>query len=202
MIVLSVVGAGWCRHRWAPFSPRTKLSLMLTAVILVATYAAMVVTGWHLTSPLANEVLGSLAVGAYSLLVLLLTLLRPKPLSWGLVFPLLLAVPIALVWLPLTAVSQGPIITEQIAGNLYFDKVPWDAGAMGSSGTTLLIYERPANMPFIRHSLQRVVFDDAKCESDRAFVVVQADARHALARCPLREDEHKQGFHDFRVPLF
>jgi len=202
MIVVSVVGAGRCRSRWAQFSVRVKWSLTLGAAMSVGTYVAMLATRWRSASPLAGELLGSLAVGAYSLLVLLLTLFRPKPLFYGLVFVLLLALPIALVWLPLAASSQGPIRTEHITADLYFDKVHWDAGAMGSSGTTLLIYRRPSQAPFIEHDLQRVVFDDAKCESDGAFIVLQTDGRHALARCPWHEYDHRQGYHDFLVPLF
>ena len=68
--------------------------------------------------------------GAYSLLVLLLALFRPKPLFYSLMFLLLLPVPAALVWLPLSGHSQGEIQTEHITGSLFVDKVHWDAGLL------------------------------------------------------------------------
>jgi hypothetical protein len=94
------------------------------------------------------------------------------------------------------------IRSGHIAGDLYYDKVLWDAGAIGSSGTTLRIYERPGHFRFIERTLKSVVFDDAKCESDKAYVTLQADGRHVMARCPWLEYEHKQGSHDFLVPLY
>jgi hypothetical protein len=190
------------RLNWTRFSRRTKRHLLLVSAVTVVTYTAMLASHWRFSSPVVNEILGSLAVGSYSLLVVLMTLLRPKLLFYGLVTLLILVVPMALVVLPLSAYTQGSIKTEHIAGNLYFDKLPWDAGAMGSSGTTLLIYERPASVPFMVHDLQRVVFDDGKCISNKALVLLQTDGRHVLARCPWPEYEHKQGFHDFLVPLF
>jgi len=103
----------------------------------------MLCTRWYFASPAANEILGAIAVGGYSLLVLLLTFFRPKPLFYGLTCVLLIPAAAALVVLPLAAHTQGDTQTGHIAGALFVDKVPWDAGAMGSSGTTLLIYEIP-----------------------------------------------------------
>lgn len=151
------------------------------------------------TSALVNEAIGALAVGSYSLLVLLLTL-QSGTLMRVAAIVLLLPAPAAFVLLPLAA--GVPSASEHVAGNLYVGKVRWDAGAMGSSGTTLLLYERSRFAPFVQHRLQRVVFDDAKCLSDQAFVVLQPDGRHVLARCPWPEYTHREGFHDFVVPLY
>ena len=202
MIFVCFVAACHIRSRWALVSRRTKSLLIFAAWLLVAAYGFMLSTGWRFTSPLANEIVGSATVGAYTLLVLLVTLMRPKPLTYSLAALLLLPVPAALAWLPLTARDPGPVETSYIAGTLFVKKFHWDAGAMGSSGTTLLIYDKPRFIPFIEHSLQRVVFDDAKCSSDKAFVMLEADGRHVLARCPWHEYQHRQGFHDFLVPLF
>lgn len=161
----------------------------------------MLYRGWICTSALVNEALGAMAVGGYSLLVLLLTLFQPKILTRSLAALLLLPVPIAAVVL-LLACSPGPIKTRLIAGELFVDQVRWDAGAMGSSGTTLLLYQKPRFAPFLEHHLQRVVFNDSKCRADEAFVVLQPDKRHVLARCPWPEYSRKAGFHDFLVPLY
>ena len=116
MILVSVRGACKLRIDWIHLSRRTKLVLIFASGSLVAGYASMLVTGWASTSPLVNQIVGSLATGAYSLLVLLLTLFRPKLLFWGLVFLLLLPVAAALLVLPLSAYSQGQIKTEHITG--------------------------------------------------------------------------------------
>ena len=173
----------------------------MLAAGVVALYAFMICTGWISTSALINELIGALAVGGYSLLILLLTLFRPKTLMRIVATVLFLPVLVALVLLPLSAQSSGAIASEHVAGDLYVDKVSWDAGAMGSSGTTLLLYEKPRFAPFIKHQLKRVVFDDAKCQSDEAFVVLRPDHRHVLARCPWPEYLHREGFHDFLLPL-
>jgi hypothetical protein len=162
----------------------------------------MLCTGWISISALINELIGALAVGGYSLLVLLLTLFHAKTVTRLVATVLLLPVLAAFVLLPLSVRSSDTIASEHVVGNLYVDKVHWDAGAMGSSGTTLLLYEKPRLVPFVEHHLQRIVFDDAKCLSDKAFVVLQPDRRHVLARCPWPEYLHREGFHDFLVPLY
>jgi len=201
MIFVSIMGACKLRINWMQFARRRKSALILASGSLVGGYAFMLVTNWAFTPPLVNEMIGCLATGGYSLLVSLLTLFRPKRLLRGVAFLLLLPVAAALVVLPLSAYSQGQIQTQHITGTLFVDKVPWDAGAIGSSGTTLFIYEKPRFVPFIQHILQVVIFDDSKCVSAEAFVVLQPDLRHVLARCPWPEYQHKEGFHDFLVPL-
>jgi hypothetical protein len=202
LILGCFVSACSCRARWADLSPSTRFILALFAAGVAGLYAFMLCTGWSSTSALINESIGALAVGGYSLLILLLTLFHPKILTWLVTTVLLLPVPVAFVLLPLSAPSGGTIAPEHVVGNLYVDKVHWDAGAMGSSGTTLLLYEKPRLVPFVKHHLQRIVFDDAKCLSDKAFVILQPDRRHVLARCPWPEYLHKEGFHDFLVPLY
>jgi hypothetical protein len=189
-----------CRVRWADLSRLVRFALMDASALLVSAYAFMAFSGWGFMSPVANEMVGATAVGGYALLALLITRLRPKALAYCAAVVLFLPVTVALVWLPMLASPpQFPIKTEPIAGTLYVRKVRWDAGAMGSSGTNLFIYDRPRSVPFVQHMLREVVFDDAKCQSSEAFVVLQADGRHVLARCPYGD---KVGFHDFLVPLF
>ncbi len=195
-----VVSACQCRGNWVQFSRRKKRFLIPAALSLVAAYAFMLLSGWHFTSPVVNEITGSIATGCYTLLVLV-TLFRPKPLTYSLTALLLLPVPIALLGLPLAARTQGPVKTDHISGTLFVDKVPWDTGAL-DSGTTLLIYDKPRSLPFIQHSLRTIILNDSKCVSSKAFVLLQADGRHILARCPLYEHQGAQGFHDFLVPIF
>jgi hypothetical protein len=90
MIVISVASASWCRSQWPQYSGRAKRLLLAPAAISVMTYTTMLLTGWHFASPFANELLGSFAIGGYSLIVLLLTLLGPKPRFYGLVLVFLL----------------------------------------------------------------------------------------------------------------
>jgi hypothetical protein len=201
LMLVCFAGACWCRSHWADLARPVRSILRALASGFTGLYAFMLCTQWVCTSALANEIVGALAVGGYSLLVLLLTVF-PSKIARLLPVLLLLPVPAAMVWLPLSARSSGPIATQHVAGELYVDKWRWDAGAFGSSGTILLLYEKPRLVPFVEHRLQRVVFDESKCQSDRAFVVMQADRRHALARCPWPEYLQRPGFHDFLVPLY
>ena len=202
MALGGVVGAGLCRTHWANFSRLAKINVPLGGGSFIAVYVFMAFSGWGFTSALANELVGSIAVGGYTLLALLMTRFRPKPLAYCLAIILLLPVPVALLWLPLLAHSQGPIVTEHISGTLFVEKVRWDAGAMGSSGTTLIISDKPRFVPFVEHRFRKINFNDTVCLSRKAFVVLQPDARHVLARCPWPEYQHKDGFHDFLVPLY
>ncbi len=199
MALVCLACACQLRRRWEYFSRRKRSFLLPACSTLVLAYAFMRITGWHFASLVADEMVGSLALGGYALLVLLLTLLRSKWVAYSATGLLLLAVPCALIWLPLSAYSQFPIETEHIAGTLFVKKIRWDAGAMGSSGINFLIYDKP--VPFAEHGLQTVIFDDRKCISANAFLVLQPDGRHVLARCPWYEYQHRQGFHDFLVPL-
>ena len=63
-------------------------------------------------------------------------------------------------------------------------------------------YTLPGFAPFIEHSLQCVVIDDAGCDSEQAFVVLRPDRRHVSARCPLNGEEHGHGFHEVSAPLY
>ncbi len=142
LILVCFVGACKCRGHWAQFSCRVKLLLVLAASLVVAAYAFLLITGWHFASTLANEIVGSVAVGGYCFLVLLVTLFRPKPLAYCLGALLLLVFPVALVWLPLLARDPGPAKTEHIEGTLFVRHCRWDAGAFGSSGASLVIYRK------------------------------------------------------------
>jgi hypothetical protein len=200
MIIVCFAQACKLRGRWVQLSRRAKSSLLISASFLVVVYTSMIATRWIFVSPWVNEIVGSAAVGSYSLLVLLLTLFRPKIATYSLAAILLLVLPVALVLLPLAGFSQFPIKTEHLAGSLFVKKVHWDAGAVGSSGTTLQIYQKPRFAPFIEHNLQSVRFDDAWCKSDKSFLELQRDRKHVLARCPWHDPE-RQGFHDFLVPI-
>ena len=150
LILGCFVSACCCRARWADLSPGTRFILPVLAAGVAGLYAFMLCTGWISTSALINESIGALAVGGYSLLILLLTLFHPKILTRLVATVLLLPVLVAFVLLPLSAGSGGTIASEHVVGNLYFDRVPWDAGAMGSSGTTRLLYEKPRLLPFLK----------------------------------------------------
>src|SRR5258708_5901614 len=81
LVLLCMIGAGWCRVAWGGLSWRKKTLSVFAASSSVTIYTFSVLTGWHFTSTLADEIMGALAVGGYSLLITLLTLFRPKPLT-------------------------------------------------------------------------------------------------------------------------
>ena len=127
--------------------------------------------------------------------------MKPKTLTYGVAAILMLAVPVALVVLPLSWAAAGPVGTEHVGGKLYMGRLSWDAGALGSSGHTLVFFEKPSFPPFVERRLQRVVFGDTKCQSNKAFAELQPDGEHVLVRCPWY-DSDRPGTHDFLIPLY
>lgn len=207
LFFLPMIGFGvlFCRERWWQFSSRLRMLLLASSGTFLTAYVFMVWTHWGFSLSAVNQVLGWLAVGGYSLLALLLTTVRPRRITYTTACVLLLVSPAAALWMFVQALSSSSAVeTQKITPTLLVDKTIWDVGAMGSSGTILSIYERPRYAPFLRHDLQRVRFDDAKCQAQSAFVVLQPDQRHVLARCPAPwpEYQHQTGSHDFFVPLY
>jgi hypothetical protein len=200
-ILACFVAACWCRVRWAALPPRAKPALIFSAALLTGTYALAVRAGWAFAAPWANVLLGAAAVGSYTLLALPLSLLRPKMLTRAMAGLLLIPVLAAFVLLPLSAGYAG-ISESNVAGDLYFAKCRWDAGAFGSSGIKLALYRKPRLAPFLIHNIGAVVFDDAKCDTERAYMVLDPDGRHILARCPWPAYSHRPGFHEYRVPVY
>jgi hypothetical protein len=205
LIFLPAIGLGVlaCRSDWWQLSRRVRTLLLALSGTFLTAYVLMILTQWGFASRGANHLLGWLAVGGYSLLVSLLTTLSPKWLTRSAAALLLLLSPVAALWMFATTFSgSSPTETQKVGATLFVDKTRWDAGAMGGSGADLVIYERPRYAPFLMRELRWVRFDDAKCNSQRAFVVLQPDQRHVLARCPFGPEQTGPGFHDFLIPLY
>ena len=146
--LLSLLGAWWCRIFWVVFPRRRKVLLFVASSLCLGTYAVILFSPWAFTAPLANGVLGGLAVGGYSLLVMLATFLKPRWLFRGLAVVLLLPVLAGVVIVPLRAESRMKI--EHIGGTLFVGKYSWDPGALGGPGllwcfTTGLAFFRSSN---------------------------------------------------------
>lgn len=161
------------------------------------------ITHWHTSFPVIDEIQQWIATGCYGFLALLIFRLRPKWLTTTCSCILFIPAPLICLFLALGLLFAGERTGKQpIGDSFYVSRVHWDAGAMGSSGTNLLLSYQPAYFPFFEHDVNWIRFDDEKCYSARAFVVIQPDRKHVLARCPWYDSQHKDGYHDFLVPLY
>ncbi len=200
-----MVLGGWCialilRNRWTNFPRRRKVLAIAFSLLLIFVYVTMRATAWRFTSTVMDEAMPAAAVASYTFLALLLSLVRPKWLTGSFAGLLLLPAAVAVLWLPLLAWRDSGNQTEHVAGTIFIEKHHWDKGALGSSGTTLWIYNRPRVFPAVEH-VQKVTFDDAGCNSEQAFVVLQSGGDQALARCYMYENDDGPVYHDVLVPL-
>ncbi len=191
------------RLRWSKLNPEAQRVVTWTSLACLMLYALELVTHWHTSFRLVNELHQWLTLGCYALLALLVSRIWRNwfaAICSGMLF---LLAPMACLFLTLGLLFRTePQRREPIGNGFFVSKVHWDAGAMGSSGTNLLISYQPHYLFFLERDVNWVRFDDAKCNAEEAFLVVQPDRRHVLARCPWHSYEHKDGYHDFLVPLY
>jgi hypothetical protein len=200
-LIAVVLAAIWARIRWPRLPKSAQLALCILSGLLIAIYVLEIQSGWHPGSLVFNQILQWLAVGGYALLVLLISLFKPKWLATTAMAILLLPVLAALVYFPITLVGDNSVETHRLSDTLFVDRTHWDAGTAGSSGSDFLIYYRPRHAPFLSRNLQKLRFDDAKCNTAQAFMLLNPDGKSILARCPWWPDQHQAGYHDFVVPL-
>jgi hypothetical protein len=161
-----------------------RLILICTSVIVIVLHVLFEVTKWSTTSDRLNVLINWLAIGGYELLVLLFSRVSPRWLTLPSAFILLVPLISSSVLLPLTALFQpGSQAKVLIADHLFYEVVPWANTGGGNAGVDIVIYRRSLLVPFLRHKLHAIPFNNQECNAYAAFAT-SLPANHFLGRCP------------------
>lgn len=169
---------------WLRFPQRVRPILIGTSVIVIVLHVLFEATKWSTTSDRVNVLIDWLAIAGYELLVLLFSRVSPRWLTLPSAFILLVPLISSSVLLPLTALFQpGSQAKVLIADHLFYEVVPWANTGGGNAGVDIVIYRRSLLVPFLRHKLHAIPFNNQECNAYAAFAT-SLPANHFLGRCP------------------
>ena len=186
---------------WLRIPPRSRSFLIRTVIIFVIVHALFVVTKWTTTSDRLNVIINWIAIAGYELLILLFSRLSPRWLTIPSATILLIPLFAASIVFPLTHLFEpGSNKKILIADHLFYEIEPWANTGGGNAGINILIYYYPPFVPFLRHKLQSIPFNDHECNTNAAFALLGPHAKTVLGRCPHWPTEPAGSF-DKVVPL-
>jgi hypothetical protein len=186
---------------WLRIPPRWRYFLIRVSMAVIVLHALFVATKWTTTSDHLNVVINWLAIAGYELLVLLFCRLSPRWLTIPSTAILLIPLFAASIVFPLTHLFEPGINKNiPIGDHLFYEIVPWANAGGGNAGVDILIYYRPPFVPFLRHKLRTIPFNDQECNANAAFAIPGPTAKTVLGRCP-RWPSEPAGSFDKLFPL-
>jgi hypothetical protein len=194
-IAMILVGIYWPR-----VPPHIRTFLICASVALIILHGLFTVTKWTTVSNRLNVLIAWLAIVGYELLVLRFSRLSPR---W-------LTVPSAIVLLILVFASSVVVHLDQIfdpalqrvplPSHLYYEITPWRNVGAGTTGVDVAIYRRPALVPFLRHKIQAIPYNDHECNANASYAIVLPEKKSVLGRCPYWPSQ-SSGSYDKLLPL-
>jgi hypothetical protein len=170
---------------WLRVPPRFRTLLVRASIAIIVLHAIFAVTKWSTTSDHLNVLINWLAIAGYELLILLFSRLPPRWLTVPCAAVLLAPLFGSLIVIPLTHLFYpGPLKTGPLGKHLFYNVDPWTFSGGGNAGVDVIVYYRPPLIPFLRHKLQTVPFNDQECNSIAAFALPGPTPRTVLGRCP------------------
>jgi hypothetical protein len=170
---------------WSRVPPRLRFFLIRTSIAVIVLHGLIVVTKWTTTSDRLNVLINWLAIAGYELLVLLFSRLAPRWLTLPSTIILLIPLFAASILGPLTYLFEpGSHAKVSLGDHLFYEVSPWSNVGGGNRGVDVLIYYHPPFVPFIRHKLQSVPFNDQECNSYAASAIAFPAKKTVLGRCP------------------
>jgi hypothetical protein len=152
---------------------------------MMVLHGLFVVTKWNTTSDRLNFLINWLAIAGYELIVILFSRLSPRWLTLPSAVILLIPLFASSTLFPLTGVFElGSPRSIPIGNHLFYNVSPWGDTGGGNAGVDVFIYYHPPLVPFLRHKLQTIPFNDEECNANAAFVVILPTTKTVLGRCP------------------
>jgi hypothetical protein len=172
---------------WLRVPTRLRTFLVRASIAMIVLYAVFAVTKWTTTSDRLNVLINWLAIAGYELLILLFSRLSPRWLTIPSAAILLLPLFASIVVIPLTHLFYpGTVKTGPVGNRLFYNVDPWTYSGGGNAGVDVIIYYRPPLIPFLRHKLQTISFNDQECNSSDASAELGPAPKTILGRCPFR----------------
>jgi hypothetical protein len=172
---------------WLRVPLRLRTFLVRVSIAVIVLHAIFAVTKWSTTSDRLNVLINWLAIVGYELLILLFSRLSPRWLTIPSAAVLLVPLFASIIVIPLTHLFYpGTVRTGPLDNHLFYNVDPWTYSGGGNAGVDVIIYYRPPFIPFLRHKLQTIPFNDQECDSIAAFAKPGPTPRTVLGRCPSR----------------
>ena len=201
-LALMTVAMVLLRIFWLRLPLRLRSFLLRASIAVAVLHAFFAVTKWSTTSNHLNVFINWLAIAGYELLVLLFSRLRPRWLTVPSAIILLVPLFASTVLVPLTHLFEPDTNRRGPLGNhLFYEVRPWANTGGGNAGVNILIFYRPLAVPFLRHEIQSIPFNNQECDSRAAFAIPNFTARTVLGRCPRRPSQSGDGPLDKVLPL-
>jgi hypothetical protein len=186
---------------WNGGPPRLRFGLIAVSISAVLLQALFAATKWGTTSDRLNIFIFWLAVAAYEFLVLLFSRLSPRWLTSLSAAILLLPVFASSIVLPLTELfDPSSYKTVSVGNHLFYQVRPWGVSGGGNTGADLIVSYRPPIVPFLRHKIRIIPFNDRECNSNAAVAIPSPSTKTVLGRCP-RWPSESAGTVDKLFPL-
>jgi hypothetical protein len=186
---------------WSRLPPRLACFLIRLSIGLVILQAIFFATKWSTTSDHVNVLLNWLAIAGYELIVLLFAGLSPRWLTVPSTIILLIPLFAASVIIPLTNFfDPHSSETVRIGDHLFYEIKPWTNVGGGNGGIDILVYRGSSILPFLRHKLQTIPFNNDECDSSASSATALPEKRAVLGRCP-RWPSQAGGYEEKLLPL-
>ncbi len=173
------------RSRWHSFAPRTRTSLLASALVAIGVFVFGRREAWVTSSDQLNCGFYWAAIAGYLLLLAIHSLNRPRWLTSA--SAVILAAPIltSSIFLPLTGIFHStPRRVVPLGNNLYVSWQAFTELGPSSSGVDVDIFYRPPILPFLQHSRLGGRFYNRRCEAAATEVALQPDHDSVWVRCP------------------
>jgi hypothetical protein len=186
---------------WLRLPSRLRFFVIRASIAVITVHVLFVLTKWSTTSDRLNTVINWLAIAGYALLVLLFSRLSPRWLTIPSAVILLLPLFAASIVIPLTRIFEpGSTRHIPIGNHLFYEVSPWSNAGGGNAGVDVLIYYIPRFVPFLRHKLQVIPYNDGECNANAASATLLSNQKAVLGHCP-RWPNQGPGTVDKRLPL-
>ncbi len=186
---------------WLRLPSRLRSFLIYASISAMAVQALAVLTKWNTTSDRMNAIINWLAIAGYELVVLLFSRLSPRWLTLPSAAVLLVPIFASSILIPLTHLFETESYRRgNIEDHLFYEVNPWMDPGGGNTGVDVNIYHRLPFVPFLRHRLQTIPFNNQECDADHAFAVSLPSTNTILGRCPYWPSQ-PPGTFDRALPL-
>ena len=170
---------------WLRIPPRLRWFLICGSAAMIILHMLFAATKWSTTSDHLNVLLKWCAIAGYELLVLLFARVSPKWLTLPCAVILLAPLISASVLLPLSQLFQPdsqPV--APMGDSLFYEVFPWANPGGGNSGVEIFVYRRSPIVPYLRHQLQVIPFNNQECNASQAFAISLPATAQYIGRCP------------------
>jgi hypothetical protein len=170
---------------WSRLPLRLASFLIRLSIALVILQAIVSATKWSTTSDHVNVLINWLAIAGYELLLMFFAGLSPRWLTVPSTIILLIPLFAASVMIPLTHLFDPYSRAKMpIGDHLFYEIEPWTNVGGGNGGVDIIVYRQAPIVPFLRHKLQAIPFNNEECNSKAASAIALTEKKAVLGLCP------------------